>query len=242
MPSPATPAPPAPPTPTGSGPGRRRPRGPGLAALVLAVLFALLLALVVASWAPLLSFDRTVADTLHERAVREPGVVHANRILTDWIWDPWTMRALTAAAVGVLLWRGRRFTAVWLALTVALGTLVQQAVKYAVGRERPSWPDPVDSAHYSAFPSGHAMTATVVCGVFLWLLRRAGARGALWWAALGTAVVSVVGVGWTRLYLGVHWFSDILGAWLLGACWAALAIALFPRARRAAGTRLSDGD
>ncbi|GAA4962095.1 hypothetical protein GCM10023238_31650 [Streptomyces heliomycini] len=55
----------------------------------------------------------------------------------------------------------------------------------------------MDSAHYAAFPSGHAMTATIVCGLLLWLLHRHGAGRALWRTALAVAALSVTGVGLT---------------------------------------------
>jgi undecaprenyl-diphosphatase len=124
---------------------------------------------------------------------------------------------------------------VWLAATVALAALVQQSVKAAVGRPRPVWPDPVDSAHYAAFPSGHALTATVVCGLLLWLLRRGGAGRALWRTAVAVAVVSVAGVGVTRVWLGVHWASDVLGGWLFGALLVALAVLVYERPRDRSG-------
>ncbi|MFF8913988.1 phosphatase PAP2 family protein [Streptomyces sp. NPDC015032] len=198
-------------------------------AVVCAALALILLILVAARWSPLMALDRTVADALHRRAVTEPGLVHANRILTDWAWDPWTMRALIAVAVVVLWWRGARALAMWVAATSMLSTLLQQGLKSAVGRERPQWPNPVDSAHYAAFPSGHAMTATVSCGLLLWLLHRHGTGPRVWRTALVVAWVSVVGVGATRLYLGVHWLSDVLGGWLLGAAVAGFSIAGFAR-------------
>ncbi|MFJ2796459.1 phosphatase PAP2 family protein [Streptomyces sp. NPDC087290] len=205
------------------------------AGAVCALLALVVLILVAVRWSPLMSLDRTVAEALHRRAVTEPGLVHANRILTDWAWDPWTMRALTAVAVVALWWRGARLLAVWVAATSLLGTLVQQGLKSAVGRERPRWPDPVDSAHYAAFPSGHAMTAMVTCGMLLWLLRRYGAGPRLWRAALAVACVSVVGVGLTRLYLGVHWSSDVLGGWLLGGALVGFSIAGYARYERRGG-------
>ncbi|MCX4868835.1 phosphatase PAP2 family protein [Streptomyces sp. NBC_00257] len=215
-------------------PPRVTPFGTGA---VCALLALVVLVLVAVRWSPLMTLDRTVADALHRRAVTEPGLVHANRILTDWAWDPWTMRALITVAVVALWWRGERLLAVWVAATGALGTVVQQGLKSAVGRERPQWPDPVDSAHYAAFPSGHAMTATVSCGLLLWLLHRHGAGPRLWRTALVVACVSVVGVGVTRLYLGVHWLSDVLGGWLLGAALVGFAIAGFDRYERRGGFR-----
>ncbi|MER6118428.1 phosphatase PAP2 family protein [Streptomyces sp. NPDC001743] len=188
-----------------------------------------LVALVSGRWSPLVRLDRYLAEALHRRAVTEPGLVHVNRLLTDWLWDPWTMRALIAVAAVVLWRRGDRVLAAWVVATTLVSSLLQQGVKAAIGRERPRWPDPVDSAHYAAFPSGHAMTAMVTCGLLLWLLRRSGARPWIRRTALAAAAVSVLGVGLTRLYLGVHWPSDVLGGWLLGAALTALATAGYDR-------------
>ncbi|MEU9251811.1 phosphatase PAP2 family protein [Streptomyces sp. NPDC048270] len=189
-----------------------------------ALLAAVVTALVVAGWRPLLSFDEQVVRDLHRHAVAHPGVTQAMRILSDWVWDPWAMRALAAAA-GVLLWlRGRRELTVRLAVAVVGATAVQQGLKALVGRERPQWPDPVDRAEFAAYPSGHAMTATVVCGLLLWLLPRRTPRWAAA-AAWAAAVVSVLGVGFTRIYLGVHWPSDVLGGWLLGVALVAVVAA-----------------
>ncbi len=67
-------------------------------------------------------------------------------------------------------------------------------MKAWVGRERPVWPDPVVTAQYMAYPSGHALTAAVVCPLLLWLLPPATPRG--WVAAARIlAVASVFGVG-----------------------------------------------
>ncbi|MER5750462.1 phosphatase PAP2 family protein [Streptomyces sp. NPDC002088] len=216
MHNPHAPSPPRPPD--------HRPT-PARTALILAFCSALLLTLVATQWQPLLGLDGDIARTTHRWAVDEPGLTHAFRILTDWVWDPLTMRVLAAAVAVWLVWRRSAWwTAAWLVLTCAVGTLVQQALKAAVDRPRPVWRDPVDSAHYAAFPSGHAMTATVVCGLLLWLLHGHGAGRARWRTALTLALLSVVGVGLTRVWLGVHWASDVVGGWLLGALVVALAV------------------
>ncbi|WP_406055887.1 phosphatase PAP2 family protein [Streptomyces sp. NBC_01077] len=194
-------------------------------AVISGVLAVLLLVLVAVGWAPLLSFDRSVVETLHRDAVADPGLTQAHRILSDWVWDPWTMRALAAAAVVLLWWRRERRLAVWVAATSLLAVGLQQGLKTLVGRARPQWTDPVDSARYAAFPSGHAMTAMVTCGLLLWVLSlrwRDEWRG--WGTLAGVALVSVLGVGWTRVYLGVHWPTDVLGGWLLGWCCVAVAV------------------
>ncbi|MCF3103717.1 phosphatase PAP2 family protein [Streptomyces roseoverticillatus] len=195
--------------------------------LLLAAVFGVLLALVACAWEPLVSLDRYVAQGLHPVAVEHHGWTRCVRVLSDWLWDPWTMRAALAVAV---LWLARRrdwLLCAWIAGTSALGTALQQGLKAAVGRARPSWPDPVATAHYAAFPSGHALTATVTCGLLVWLLWRHGVRAAGLRAALAAGAVSVLGVGFTRLYLGVHWLSDVVGGWLLGGALVAVSAALF---------------
>ncbi|GAQ62837.1 phosphatase PAP2 family protein [Streptomyces scabiei] len=218
-------------TPTVDAPPHRPPATRAVrAAVAFAAPSVLLLVLVALSWAPLMSLDRSIADTTHRWAVADPGLTHAFRILTDWVWDPVTMRLLVLAAAVWLVWRHRDWRpAVWLGVTCATGTAVQQGLKAAVGRERPAWPDPVDSAHYAAYPSGHAMTATVVLGLLVWLLHRYGAGRAVVRAALAVAVVSVLGVGLTRIWLGVHWASDVLGGWLLGGLTIALAVPAYEK-------------
>ncbi|KUN42000.1 hypothetical protein AQJ30_01100 [Streptomyces longwoodensis] len=208
------------------------------ATVLLSLCSLVLLVLVAVGWEPLMSADDSVARTTHRWAVDEPGVTHTFRILSDWVWDPNTMRLLGAAVAAWLVWRrGAWWTACWLVAVSALGTLVQQGLKAAVGRPRPWWPDPVDTAHFAAYPSGHALTATVVCGLLLWLLHRAGPPAALWRTAVALAVVSVAGVGLTRVWLGVHWPSDVLGGWLLGATLVAGAIIAHRRWRPAPPAR-----
>ncbi|MER5531498.1 phosphatase PAP2 family protein [Streptomyces sp. NPDC002677] len=201
---------------------------PLLATAVLALSSALLLALVAGEWPPLVALDEDIADATHRWAVADHGTTHVLRILTDWVWDPLTMRLLCAGVAVWLVWRHSAWwTALWLAMTCALGTVAQQSLKAAVGRPRPQWPDPVESAPYAAFPSGHTMTATVVCGLLLWLLHRCGTGRTLRRTALIAAGISVVGVGLTRVWLGVHWPSDVLGGWLLGALVVALAVVAY---------------
>ncbi|MEG3628241.1 phosphatase PAP2 family protein [Streptomyces poriticola] len=202
-----------------------RPRAAVTLAWLLGVCSTLLLLLVVTGWRPLVALDEEVARSTHRWAVEEPGVTRACRILTDWVWDPWAMRLLCGGAVvWLVVWRGDRWTAGWLAAACALGTLAQQGLKSLVGRDRPDWPDPVDRADYAAFPSGHAMTAAFVCGLLLWLLHRCGAPPAVRRAGLTVAVLSVAGVGLTRVWLGVHWATDVVGGWLLGGLTVALAV------------------
>ncbi|RCG21841.1 phosphatase PAP2 family protein [Streptomyces reniochalinae] len=196
------------------------------AAAVLLIVLALL------PWQPLATLDTDVASALHAAALDNPGVTRANRVLSDWVWDPWAFRLLVAVVVGWLLWRGERPLGWWLAGTVLVGSGLQQGLKAALARERPQWREPVDSAHYAAMPSGHTMTAALVCVVLLWLWRERGlpAGETRWRSAAVVACVFVAGVAFTRVWLGVHWLTDTLVGVLLGtalglasaAAWAAL--------------------
>ncbi|MFG3255132.1 phosphatase PAP2 family protein [Streptomyces sp. NPDC048172] len=196
------------------------------AAAALGALAAVILFLVVADWRPLISLDRSVARGLHGAALDHPFWTDVNRVLTDWVWDPWTMRLLLALVVLWLLWRGDRLVALWIAGTAAATAAVQQGLKAAVGRDRPVWERPVDSAQYAAMPSGHVMTAAATCVLLLWLLHGLGVRGAPWRAALAVAAVSVAGVAFTRVWTGVHWLTDTLVGGLLGLALPLAALAV----------------
>ncbi|MGW1770366.1 phosphatase PAP2 family protein [Streptomyces sp. NPDC002104] len=214
-------------------------RNPLVCTLWGAVLVAsvVLTVLVAVGWGPLMSLDGRIARGLHSYAVSHPGVTRLVRVLSDWVWDPWTMRVLAGAACLWLWWRGRGRCALRIALATLAAAVVSQGLKLLVGRERPVWPDPVVTADYAAYPSGHALTATVVCGLLVWLVVRGPGRPAAQPSprpravprpavslVVALAAVSVLGVGFTRIYLGVHWFSDVVAGWLLGAVLVVLAV------------------
>ncbi|MGP3683457.1 phosphatase PAP2 family protein [Streptomyces sp. IBSNAI002] len=177
--------------------------------------FALALVLVESRWPPLYRLDRAAAEWLHEAALGRPGWVRVLSVLSDFVWDPVTLRLLVALLVLWLLTRRAWRLAAWASVTAVAGALTGVLVKVLVERARPRLPDPVAHAPGYAFPSGHAMTAVTSCAVLLLVLLplvpRAGRT--LAWAF---AAVSAVGVGYTRVALGVHWVSDVAGGWLLG--------------------------
>ncbi len=177
--------------------------------------FAVLLAFVLSSGA--LPLDHRIDSALHGFALVHPGWTRLNLDLTNWVWGPTTMRLLTVAAAAALLRLRQLRQALWALAACGLGWALEVAVKAAVGRNRPHWPHPLDTATDGSFPSGHAMAATIACVTLVWLLRLHAARGGRWISAVALGAVSVLGVGFTRLYVGVHWPSDVLAGWLLGA-------------------------
>ncbi|WP_179893772.1 phosphatase PAP2 family protein [Streptomyces sp. gb14] len=210
--------------------------GAGAAA---AVPFGLLLLLVEGAWPPLLRLDAGAARRLHEVALEHPGWTATLRFLSDWLWDPATLRIAVALLTGWLLYRRAWRLAAWAATTAIGGALTGVLVKVVVERARPSLQDPVAQAPGYSFPSGHAMTATTSCAVLLLVLLPLVPRRwrGLCWAAAG---ISVLGVGFTRIALGVHWFSDVIGGWLLGGAVVVLTGWAFEAWRSDAGRPRTD--
>lgn len=131
---------------------------------------------------------------------------------------------LAAVVAGVAAWSiriDRLRTAVFLVATTASGAVLGSIVKLLVARPRPEVDHPVSTAFGHSFPSGHAMHSTIVLGaVFLavgWSDSRLRRRA----AGLATAA-AVLLVGTSRLLLGVHFLTDVLGGFALGATWLVL--------------------
>ncbi|GAA3895990.1 hypothetical protein GCM10023084_55810 [Streptomyces lacrimifluminis] len=213
--------------------------GSAAVAAVAAVPFGLLLVLVEGHWQPLRRLDAGAARRLHEAALEHPAWTDTLRFLSDWVWDPFTLRTAVALLTVWLLYRRAWRLAAWSAVTAVAGGLIGLLVKIVVERARPSLADPVAHAPGFSFPSGHAMTATTSFAIFLLVLLPMVPRAlrALCWCA---AVVSVLGVGFTRIALGVHWFSDVVGGWLLGLAVVALTAWAFEAWRSDAGRGHAD--
>ncbi|MER7459650.1 phosphatase PAP2 family protein [Micromonospora sp. NPDC126480] len=195
------------------------------AAFLVLVPFTLLALLVVASWRPLRRLDLAVTDALVGYGLENPAWVRVLNVWTD-VFGPMPLRVGALVLVIWLAGRGARQLAGWVATTMIVGGLLGPLLKLLVGRARPDFPEPLAQAVGLAFPSGHALNATLAAGVLLVvLLPRAGRRGgyAVWVAALLLAVVT----GFSRVALGVHWTSDVVAGWLLGAAVVAATAAAF---------------
>lgn len=128
------------------------------------------------------------------------------------------------AVLAIAVLAQRHWTSALFVAIAFVGSLVlNDALKSLYQRPRPTWDWAQIPPEYS-FPSGHTMNATVlyiaIAGV-VWLLwgRRAGMT------ALAIAVLVVLAVGLSRIYLGVHWPTDVIGGYLAGILWLLLAAA-----------------
>ncbi len=128
----------------------------------------------------------------------------------------WVNSAVALVCVWAWLRRGLGSRALWAAITVALGWGLGNVVKQLVARARPVVENAVDHAPGYSFPSGHATNTTVasiVLLVLLWPLLRHRGRT----VAVVLVVALVLLIGLDRVMLGVHYPSDVLGGYLLGA-------------------------
>lgn len=142
-----------------------------------------------------------------------------------------TVVLVTILLSGLLLWRARApRQAAFLAMTTTLGCVVLFSVKALVKRHRP--PDGqwlTDGPGYS-FPSGHATLSAALATALIVLASRRAAQSWMW-PVFGAGVLFSLFVGISRLYLGVHWLTDVLAGWTLGvvvALCAGSAVRRFP--------------
>ena len=100
------------------------------------------------------------------------------------------------------------------------GLLISQTLKLVFGRERPDLVYRAVEAVNASFPSGHAMLSAVVFLTLGVLAARFADKRRVKVLAVGAAVLVSLLVGLSRVYLGVHWASDVLAGWCVGAAWA----------------------
>ncbi|CAN5268931.1 N/A [soil metagenome] len=171
-------------------------------------------------WAPLLAADQRVVEGLHLR-----GWVPVSELVTQ-AGTTW-FRLLVLAPVAVWAWRSGRARLGWyVVVAAALIGPVTSGLKVAVGRDRPELIDPMFFAQDLSHPSGHASGIATLVGVLLVTgLRPRSPRSRRWWIAAAVATVALVGL--TRVVLGVHFPSDVLAGWALGAGWVLVLAAAF---------------
>lgn len=129
---------------------------------------------------------------------------------------------VTAAVFGFLLLTGRRQAAVLVLASIVTGTLVSHGLKWGFDRPRPDLVPHGQAVYSQSFPSGHAMLSAIVYLTLGALLARVQERRRAKAYPLLVAVALVLLIGASRVYLGVHWPSDVLAGWAVGAGWAAL--------------------
>ena len=197
-----------------SGAGRS-PRARWTIALVAAVLAAIWLAMLMGGTGPL---DRRLYEALY--AGDNAALVAAARGVT-WLGDPNVLIPATFAIAAWLWWRGNLHTGLTLLAVTLLGRGLNQAQKLDVSRIRPDLEPHLVIEQSNSFPSGHSSGSMIFFLTLALLLTHRGP----WrrWAAAGAVVVAIL-VGISRVMLGVHWPSDVVGGWAFGLLWVLLTL------------------
>jgi len=129
---------------------------------------------------------------------------------------------VVAAVAGFLVLQRRYRTALFVAITASSGELVNTALKHAFNRPRPSIVPHLRNVYSASFPSGHAMESAIVYLTLGAVLMRVADRRRTKIYCLGTAIVLTLLVGVSRVYLGVHYPTDVIGGWIIGFGWASV--------------------
>ena len=134
------------------------------------------------------------------------------------------MASLASVVAAILFIRKERASAVFILVTVAGGELLNLGLKAIFARARPDLALAIYKATGYSYPSGHAMGSCITFGAISYIVLRQPWKWRVKSAVLAFAVTMVVLIGLSRIYLGVHWTSDILGAWSAATVWLASAI------------------
>ncbi|PPF55653.1 phosphatidic acid phosphatase [Clavibacter michiganensis] len=215
------------------------------AALVITLLVGLVLAFGLAAIAAQVYDNVTDADGV--AGLDKPLLAFMIGIRTPWLNDAATaytdvagvvvMPIIAVVTMLFLAIRRRSWTPVILVLAAGGGSLLLTvAGKDIIDRARPDLADAVPPYETSpSFPSGHTLNAVAIAGILAYLLLLRQHRRATRVLSITVAVVFAVTIGATRVYLGHHWFTDVLAAFFLGGAWLALVITahrLYLTARR----------
>jgi undecaprenyl-diphosphatase len=178
---------------------------------------------------PLTVVDMEIAMWLHLHAT--PALTDAMMVISLLASWPVVMGIFLLLA-SYFVWKRSHYRLLAMTLTVPVGMLLTVMLKFAFHRSRPTWDDPILMIESFGFPSGHAMAATLLYG----FLAAIGVRQVQAWRwrvlAVLTAGMVVVLVGFSRLYLGVHYLSDVLAGMAAGSAWLALCLTVVGSLRR----------
>jgi len=216
----------------------RRGLAPLAAVTIAAAVFAVLLILVRLRWAPLESVDRGSAARINNLVARNSGLVTLVKAVT-WLGSDGVLWAVVGVAAATLAIRKRWRLAVYLLVTAAGALVLDPVLKSLVGRLRPVVAHPIVHGTGDSFPSGHSLGSIVCYGAIL-LVFLPAARGR-WRVAFVTVIVTLIAlIGISRVLLGVHYLSDVLGGWAIGITWLGVTAFAFEATRHASGQRVTD--
>jgi undecaprenyl-diphosphatase len=201
----------------------------GLAVSLLALQLFLVGLSAVKRGGALVQFDKTCAVAMKEHADEHEDLLKGMRLVTHVGGVP-VIVALSVLGAGLLWWRHHRLLAIGWVIAAAGGGALNVGTKWLIARDRPGETlgetirDPAVTERNKSFPSGHSMGSVIGFGalgyVAVLLLRRPSAR----FAVVLALTLLVLVIGFSRIYLRAHWFSDVLGGFAIGTFWLSLCI------------------
>jgi undecaprenyl-diphosphatase len=147
-----------------------------------------------------------------------------------------------AAVVGFLLLQRMHRTALFVLAASVGGWTLNNLLKIVFGRARPEVVPHLREVMTLSFPSGHAMTSAAVYLVLGALLMRIASRPVTKFYCMAVAMLATILIGASRVYLGVHYPTDVLAGWLLGLSWALLCWMIERILERSAGLKQEQRD
>jgi membrane-associated phospholipid phosphatase len=208
----------------------------GFILCVAAVLLFATLAKSIVSSGQIVQYDQRIATDLHASA--SPNETMAFKLITllgfQGLW-------IVVAGLAIYLLYKRHFAqlTVWL-IGYLGGELLNAALKMVFNRPRPVFTDPLLTAANASFPSGHAMASLVVYGLLTFLILIRMRKTILRLAIILVAITLIVLIGISRIYLGVHYFSDVMGGYIVGSAWLIVCISALNFFERKNGPGLSE--
>ncbi len=152
------------------------------------------------------------------------------------------LAGVTAIVTGYLLAARKSHTAVFLVFAVVAGSLAARLLKLFFDRPRPDIVPHLVDVGSSSFPSGHAMNSAIVYLTLGALLARVEPHRRVRAYVLFVAIALPLTIGFSRIYLGVHWPSDVLGGWVAGGIWALAMSAIAMRLQKQRKIEASSSD
>jgi undecaprenyl-diphosphatase len=172
------------------------------------------------------AFDRWVLQALRSPTdtalPRGPGWLRETLVDLTALGGVPVLTLLTLVAAGYLVAARRMATAAFVVAAVTGGALVSTLLKMVFARARPDIVGHLVEVHSASFPSGHALNSAVTYLTLGALLARTGGGGSVRIYVMAIAVCLTLAIGFSRVYLGVHWPSDVIAGWCVGAAWALL--------------------
>lgn len=153
-------------------------------------------------------------------------------VVMSTIGGPLGLAVIVAVVAGVLAIRRRWRWVIYLAVTTAGGGLLNMELKRYFARARPAVAEMLRRAHGYSFPSGHAMGSAVAFAALAYLAYRAAKSWSAAAAALALAATLIASVALSRVYLGVHWISDVAAGITAGLVWVTTTTVAYETLRR----------